>query len=101
MKKIVFIILFLLMFAGTSFAFLYEVKILNKEEIAQLKNEQLVDVYTDVLIERQASETFHGRAGFTPKEYQSYKDLLGFVVRLRQEMSNRKMEPPPVSDWLK
>ena len=82
-------------------AFLYEVKIPTKEELKKLNNDQLVDLYTSALIEREASETFHGKAGFTPKEYQSFKDLLGLIVRIRQEMLSRELEPPPIDQWLK
>ena len=83
------------------FAFLYEVKILTKVEIQKLTDQQIMDNYTEALIEREASETFHGKAGFTPKEYNSFKELLGYIVRLRQEMLNRGVEPPPVDQWLK
>ena len=66
-----------------------------------MKNEELISVYTDAVIEREASQTFHGKAGFTPKEYDSFKKLLGFIINLRQEMVNRELEPPPITEWLK
>ena len=83
------------------FAFIYQVKILTKEEVKILKDSQLQEVYVDVMIEKKASETFHQRAGFAPKEYEQFKELLGMVIRLRQEMLERKMEVPPVDEWIK
>ena len=101
MKKIILLFVMMFTLSTFAFAFLYEVTILTKEEIKKLKNEELISIYTDAVIEREASETFHGKAGFTPKEYQSFKDLLGLIIHLRQEMLSRELEPPPITDWLK
>ena len=96
---LVSIILLAAQTAGASF--LYEVKILTKQELKKLSNDDLIELYTSTLIEREASETFHGKAGFTPKEYAQFKELLGLIVRIRQEMLSRKMETPPVDEWLR
>ena len=101
MKKIILFLAFLTIFTVQSFAFLYEVKILDKAEIQKLTNDQLVDLFQSAVIERKASETFHGKSGFTPKEYESYKQLLGLVIRIRQEMVTRDLTPPPLEEWLK
>ncbi len=101
MRKILLSVLILLAFTTHAFAFLYEVKVLSKEEIQKLNNEQLLDNFKAAVIERKASETFHGKAGFTPKEYESYKALLGFIIDIREEMVKREMEPPPIEDWLR
>lgn len=101
MKKILSAFLIFSFLCTTAFAFLYEVKIYSKEELKKLNNDALVELYTSALIEREASETFHGKAGFTPKEYESYKDLLGLIVRIRQEMVARDLQPPPIDEWLK
>ena len=90
-----------MMLSVPAFAFLYEVKVLTKEEVQKLTNDQLVDVYKDAVIERKASETFHGKAGFMPKEYESFKQLLGLIIRIREEMKTRELEPPPIEDWLR
>ena len=82
-------------------AFLYEVGILTTEEIEDLKDDKLLEVYTEAMIERKASETFHGRAGFAPKEYAAYKQLLGLISRIRQEMSTRELDVPPIDEWIR
>ena len=84
-----------------AFAFLYEVKILTKAELQKLTNDQLMESFKGAVIERKASESFHGKAGFTPKEYDSFKTLLGFIIDLREEMVRRELEPPPIEDWLR
>ena len=101
LKRIFLSLVFILLMTSLASAFLYEVKILSKEELKKLTGDQLVDLYTSALIEREASETFHGKAGFTPKEYEAFKELLGLIVRIRQEMLSRELEPPPIDQWLK
>lgn len=101
MKKILLLTIMMAILAYPAFGFMYEVKILDKEAIAGLNNDQIVDTYTDVIVEVEASKVFHERAGFTPKEYEKYKQLLRFVINIRQEMSRREITPPPLTDWLK
>jgi hypothetical protein len=101
MKKYMILSLMLLFVCSNSFAFLYEVKVLTREEIKKISNDQILDFFKNAVIERKASETFHGKAGFTPKEYESYKALLGFIIDLREEMKTRELEPSPIEDWLR
>ncbi|HNV23812.1 MAG TPA: hypothetical protein PLH56_06300 [Candidatus Omnitrophota bacterium] len=101
MKRIFFILIIFCLLATFVLAAIYEVKILTDEEIRKLSNDAIVAVYTDAMIEREATKTFYAKAGFTPKEYDSYRTLLTFVVRLRKEMAAREIEPPPVEEWLK
>lgn len=102
MKKIFFVLLLLALPYTYSYALGFdEFKVFTKEEIVKLTNEQLVDEYTNAMIERKANEIFHGKAGFTPKEYQKYKELLGYIIHLRQEMTSRAIDVPPIGDWLK
>ena len=101
MKKIFLLWFILLTFATQATAFLYEVKILSKSDIQKLTNEALLDNFKAAVIERKADETFHGKAGFTPKEYENYKALLGFIIDIREEMVKRELEPPPIVDWLR
>lgn len=101
MKKIIIILCLFALICSPAVAFLYEVKNLSKDEIQELKNEEILEVYISTVIERKASEAFHGRAGFTPKEYNKFKDLLGLIVKLRQEMLTRQMDVPPIEEWLK
>ena len=100
MKKLAVMVLVLLL-AVPALAFLYEVKILTPDEIKQLSDENLGNVYTDAVIEREASAIFHGKAGFNPREYKSFKDLLGFIVHIREEMVRRQITPAPVDEWLR
>ena len=101
MKKMIPFVLTFCLITSLAFAFLYEVKILSKEELKKLTNDGIVELYTSALIEREASEVFHGKAGFSPKEYENYKELLGLVIRIRQEMLDRDLQPPPIDEWLK
>ncbi|MBF0522706.1 MAG: hypothetical protein HQL24_06580 [Candidatus Omnitrophica bacterium] len=102
MKKMILVLaLVFCMLATPALAFLYETKILTNDEIKQLTDQQLNDVYTEAMIEKQSVAIFQGKAGFTPKEFESFKTLLGFVVRLRQEMVKRGIEAPPVEEWLR
>jgi hypothetical protein len=101
MKKIFVTLLLVGALATQAFAFLSDMKVLTKEEIGKLSDTEIVEVYTSAIIERKATEAFHANAGFTPKEYDAFKELLGFIVRLRQEMLNRNVTVPPVDEWLK
>jgi len=84
-----------------AFAFLYDFPILTKEEIKQLDEAGLLNAYIDAKIELDASRTFHGKAGFTPKEYNRHKELLNLVIKLRLEMQLREMEVPPIEEWIR
>ena len=100
-KRILLSIFVFLVTTTFAHAFLYEVTIPTTAEIKKLSNDQLVELYTDILIERETSEIFHGKAGFKPSEYQKYKELLHLIVNLRREMAERDMQPPPVEEWLR
>lgn len=92
---------FLAVFSTQALAFLPEIVQVSKEELKKYSDEELVVVYIDTLVERKAREAFHGKAGFSPKEYQSYKDLLMLIIRLRREIETRKLDVPPINEWLK
>lgn len=101
MKKILVILVLCCMISTQALAsFVYEVKIYTQEEIVELKDNVLVKVYIDTMIEKKTSEAFHDRAGFSPREYENYRALLALVVRLRQELARRAIDVPPVSEWL-
>lgn len=102
MKKLAFLLAFVLLLTSNAQAFLYSVKLLTKAEIKQLSDDELVSTYTEAKIEEKASAEFHEGAGFSnAKEYEKRKDLLRFIVYLRQEMKARGIEPDPVDEWLK
>jgi len=101
MKRVMICLCLFALVSSPAFAFLYEVKILSDKEIKDLAKEEIIAVYTEALIERKASETFHSRAGFAPKEYRKFKELLGLIVNLRLEMQKRDMDVPPIDEWLR
>ena len=101
MKKIMLLLIAAVFVASTAFAFLNDVEILTKEAVKGLSNEKLVEVYINAKIEAEANKIFHGKAGFTPKEYAQFKDLLAFIIKLRQEMSERNLDAPPIDEWLR
>ena len=71
-----------------------DVAILDKVAIARLNDDQLVDTYENVLVEIDASRTFHTTSGFSPKEYKDYKSLLKFRLLLLVEIHARNLELP-------
>ena len=102
MKKIMGSTLIMTFFlTAVVFAFPFDVTVLTKDAIKKLTNDQLEEVYIQAKIEVNASSTFYGKAGFTPKEYDKYKDLLRFIINLRQEMAARDMTAPPIDEWIK
>lgn len=102
MKKMVLMLLMVALLSSTACAFLYEIKMFSAEEIKNLNNAQLIDVYTEAKIEERASSEFHISAGFSSaKEYEKRKELMRFIVNLRKEMSKREIVPDPIEDWLK
>lgn len=79
---------------ASSFAFLYEIPILDKAAVSRLSDEALVDAYIDALVELDAATIFHRAAGFNPKEYDKYKKLLRYSVDLDIEITKRGIEVP-------
>ncbi len=91
----IFFLAFLLCFSYLALAsFVFSVDILNKQQVSQLSDGKLIDAYIDVVIEIEAAKTFYSRGGLTPKEYESYKDLLRYRVWLVMEIQKRKLEVP-------
>jgi len=103
MKKGILLILVasILMISTQADAFLYDYVILTKEEIKKLSEAELLSSYIEAKIELDASRSFHGRAGFTPKEYNRHKKLLKSIVTLRLEMQVREIDVPPIEDWIR
>ena len=93
-KKIATIFLILLLAAQTSFAFLFEVTVLTKDQIASLSNEALLSTYIDVVAEQEAVQSFHQTSGFNPREYREYKNLVKFRINLIDEINKRDLEIP-------
>ena len=59
---------------------------------------ELKEAVEDTAIEIHAREVFHGKAGFTPKEYDSYKAFLKQLIKLKEEMQRRELKLPPIED---
>ena len=90
-------LLFALFVVRLGFAYFPEVTILDREAIQKLSDEQLIQAYTDTIVEIEAQNAFHATSGFVPREYKAYKDLLYYRIYLWQEMDKRKIEPPLVT----
>jgi len=101
MKKVFILLLVSLFVAQSAGAFVFQLEVKDKEGIKQLSTEQLKETYLDAIIEKKAGETFYGNSAFVPNEYRKYKNLLKYIVRLREEMSTREIEAPPYEEWLR
>ena len=75
-------------------AYMDDIEILEQKDIAKLADPQLIDTYIDVIVEMEASKTFHTTSGFTPKEYTAYKNLLRYRIQLLMEVHKRGLEAP-------
>jgi len=85
------------LFPAPGQAFLTDVPMLEKSAIASLTDEQLIDKYIDVMIELEASQTFHETAGFNnANEYKKYKALLRYRTDLFLEIKKRELEVPQI-----
>ncbi len=96
MKKTMLIVLLsVVVLAGPAFAtFESHVTIMEKADIVKTTDEKLIDGYMDVLVEIEAVKTFHTTSGFSPKQYDEYRDLLKYRLQLLMEIHNRNLELP-------
>lgn len=94
MKRIIAAVILCLFMIPKVMAYMPEMVILEKKDIAKLSDEQLVDTYMDLLVEVEASKAFHYTSGFVPKEYKAYKDLLKYRMLLIMEIHTRNIELP-------
>ena len=97
MKRICIMFMAFLMVAQSGFAFLYQIEILDKKAISKLSDEQIIDRYIDVLVEIEASSTFHQTSGFKPADYKKYKDILKYRFLLQQEIEERGLKAPGIA----
>ena len=77
-------------------AFLYDIPVYDEPTIAALSDEKLLDTYVEVLIEMEASTTFSRTAGFNKQEYEKYKGMIRYRVRLMNELKRRRLEVPGI-----
>lgn len=94
-KRLVTLICLMVCFVMTpamSYAFLYDIEVLEQSQIGELSDEDLMDKYIDVLVEMEASKTFHQNSGFSMDGYQKYKDLIRYRIWLSVEVEKRGLE---------
>jgi hypothetical protein len=72
-----------------------DIVILNKDDIAKLSDEKLIDAYIDTIVELEASKSFHATVRYTPQEYSTYKNIMRYRVHLLIEINKRGLELPP------
>lgn len=90
-KKIIALVVLCLLVTVSASAFLYDIKMLTKEEIQKAKDEELIELYINARIEEKASGEFHRAAGFSSvKDYTNRKLLLRYLFELRREMGRRE-----------
>ena len=93
---LMFVVLSVGVFPSQSFSYPSAVTVLDNKEIAKLSDSALTAMYVDTAIEFEAMNMFHKTSGFSPREYQGYKDLLRFRYELKSELQRRKLEVPVI-----
>ncbi len=94
LKKIFLGAIVILSLTTLLFALPSDIKILTKDEISGLSNQQLLDYYIEALVELETARTFHNRAGFQPRDIQGFKDLVRYRLQLLFELHKRKIRVP-------
>ena len=95
MKKTVVALALVLFLTSPVFAaFTSNVTVLEKADISKLIDEKLTDAYMDTLVEIEAIKTFHATSGFTVKQFDEYRELLKYRLRLLMEIHTRNLEIP-------
>lgn len=91
MKKWIPVVLAVLLTTAPAVAFLYEITVLSKDEIAKLSDEALEEAYIEARIEERTSQEFHTGAGYnSAKDYNKRKELLRYIFELRREIGRRE-----------
>ncbi|MBF0595376.1 MAG: hypothetical protein HQL22_10490 [Candidatus Omnitrophica bacterium] len=70
-------------------------EILDVTGIAALADDKLLDTYINTIAEIEAQRMLHMTIGFSAKEYDTYKDLVKYRLRILMEINRRKLEIPP------
>lgn len=95
MKRISLVLFFMMTLTTIVLAaFSSNVTILPKADMLKLNDEKLTDVYTDVLVELEAIRTFHATSGFSPKQYDEFRELLKYRLQILMEIHARSIEIP-------
>jgi len=77
-------------------AFLFDAEVLEQAAITKLSNQELQDTYIDLLIEIKVSTTFSEVSGFNKKDYDKFKALLHYQVKLIKEIQKRDLDLPDI-----
>ncbi|MFH1360254.1 MAG: hypothetical protein ABIJ41_04355 [Candidatus Omnitrophota bacterium] len=96
MKKTIFLLLITAFLSTQAWAVQSGMKVLAKEDIEKLSDSNLLEAFTEIVVEIEASKALHNSSGFTPDDYETFKNLLRYRIRLIQEMNKRKLELPQV-----
>lgn len=95
MKNFLCLVVLSLLLVNPAFAgFNSDVVLLDKPAIVKLTDDKLIDAYMDVLVELEAIKMFHTTSGFTPKQYDAYRELLKYRLKLLMEIHSRNLEIP-------
>lgn len=93
-KKIIVLLFAVVFVAKLSYAFPFDLVILDKTAIANLSDEQLLSNYIDAEVEVEALKAFYAKGGFVPKEYKSFKEELRYKILLLDEIQRRGLRVP-------
>ena len=95
MRRFLVVLALIGIFVSPAFAAIEsKVTILEKADVSKLSDEKLIDAYMDDLVELEAIKTFHTTSGFTPKQYDEYRNLLKYRLQLLMEIHSRNLEIP-------
>jgi len=95
---LILLLSFLLLPVQNSFAFLFDVEILDQESLEKLSDEELIELYIDVIVELEAVKAFYETSGITPKEINKYKKLIRFRITVLFEIDKRELKIPRTSE---
>ena len=95
MKIFCSLLLVFALLTGPAFAvFTPKVVVADQAEITKMTDEKLQDMYMDTLVELEAIKMFHQTSGFSSQQYDEYRDLLKYRLRLLMEIHTRNLEMP-------
>jgi len=94
MRKVISLLAIFALLSTSALAFQPEITMLTEDEISKLSDEKLLATYVDIVIEVEASRTFHATSGFTPKDYKAFKELLRYRIKIIKEIRGRGLEVP-------
>ncbi len=73
-----------------------QIKVLTKDEVAKLTDDELIAQYVDVVVELEAKNTFYRTSGMVPRDFAEHKSLIRYRITLVMEIHNRNLETPSI-----